>query len=107
MELKAAKKVVIITEALIEQQVIRFVTEQGVKAYTVFRNLIGKGARGIRSGECLERFCDNVRIEMVVAEEAEALAVMEAVHSKFLATKYAGIIYLEDVRILPSGKIKE
>ncbi|MBT9173222.1 MAG: Membrane-associated protein [Syntrophomonadaceae bacterium] len=105
MELIAAKKVIIITEALMEQQVLSLLKAQGAEAYTVIRNLTGQGVRGVRSGQCLAGFCENVRIELIVKEEAQAKALMEAVYNKFLAEKYAGIAYLEDVRILHHGKI--
>jgi nitrogen regulatory protein PII len=106
VELVAAKKVIIITEALMEQQVLNLLKAQGAEAYTVIRNLTGQGARGIRSGQCLEGFCENVRIELIVKEEAQAKALMEAVHTKYLEKNYAGIAYLEDVRIVPTGKFK-
>lgn len=105
MELAVAKKVVIITEAAIEEQVVRLLAAQGAKGYTVYRGLTGKGARGVRSGlGGFDKFGENVRIEVVVSEEARALSLMEAVYSKFLAEKYAGITYLEDVRVIRPGK---
>jgi nitrogen regulatory protein PII len=105
VELTPAKKVVIITEAVIEEQVIRLLNAQGVKGYTVYRNLTGKGARGVRSGlGGLEKLGENVRIEVVVAGEEQAHAIMEAVYGKFLAEKYAGITYLEDIRVIRPEK---
>jgi nitrogen regulatory protein PII len=105
MELIAAKKVVIITEALMEEPVISLLKAQGAQAYTVFRSLTGKGVRGVRSGLCLKGFCENVRIELVVEGETEAYALMEAVYNKYLAEKYAGIAYMEDVRMISRKKI--
>jgi|GEM_PF-480316 len=105
VELIAAKKVVIITEALMEEQFISLLKAQGAQAYTVFRSLTGKGARGVRSGQCLAGFCENVRIELIVEKEAEAYALMEAVYNKYLAEKYAGIAYMEDVRMIRHKKI--
>lgn len=104
VELIAAKKVVIITEALMEGQVISLLKAQGAQAYTVFRSLTGQGVRGVRSGQCLAGFCENVRIELIVEEEAAAHALMEAVHNKYLADKYAGIAYMEDVRMIRHKK---
>jgi len=105
MELAEAKKVVIIMEAVIEERVIRLLKAQGAKGYTIYRTLAGKGARGIRSGlGGLEKFGENVRIEVIVKNEDQALAVMEAVYSKFLAENYAGIAYLENVRVIRPGK---
>lgn len=105
MQLSAAKKVVIITEAVIEEQVIGLLNAQGAKGYTVYRELTGKGARGVRKGlGGLEKYGENVRIEVVVAEEKHAQSIMEAVYSKYLAEKYAGIIYLEEVRVIRPAK---
>jgi PII-like signaling protein len=105
MELVTIKKVVIITEAVIEDMVVQLISAQGAKGYTVYRDLTGKGERGLRSGVgVMEKFGVNVRIECIVATEATALTIMEAVFSKFLAKKYAGIAYLEDVRVIRPGK---
>jgi len=104
VELIAAKKVIIITEALMEKPVISLLKAQGAQAYTVIRSLTGQGARGVRSGQCLAGFCENVRIELIVEEEAQALALMEVVYNNYLAEKYAGITYMEDVRILHHKK---
>lgn len=104
MKLIAAKKVIIITEALMEQEVLSLLKAQGAQAYTVIRNLTGQGVRGVRSGQCLAGFCENVRIELIVKDEAQAYALMEAVYSKYLEKNYAGIAYLEDVRMLHHGK---
>ncbi len=98
MKLREATKVVIITEALIEEQIISLLAELGVHAYTIFREIAGEGTRGIRSGDCLGKMCSNVCIEVVIDEEARAQAVIEAVYNKFLAKHYAGIAYLENVR---------
>lgn len=104
MELVAAKKVVIITEALMEGEVLNLLKAKGAQAYTVFRSLTGQGVRGVRSGQCLAGFCENVRIELIVEEEAQARALMEAVHTKYLAEKYAGIAYMEDVSMIRHKK---
>ncbi len=100
-----AKKVVIITEAVIEEKVIQLLNTHEVKGYTVYRNLTGKGKRGIRSGlGGLLNFSENVCIEIIVSDENIALAIMEAVYEKFLADKFAGITYLEDIRVIRPEK---
>ena len=106
VQLTAAKKVVIITEAAIEEQVISLLNACGAKGYTVYRELAGKGVRRIRSGlrTWQGQFAMNVRIETVLVGEEQALYVMEEVYNKFLAEKYAGIIYLEDVRVIRTWK---
>jgi PII-like signaling protein len=105
MDFVTIKKIIIITEAVIEDMVIQLITAQGAKGYTVYRDLVGKGQRGVRSGiGVMEKFGMNVRIECIVATEEVALSIMEAVFNKFLAKKYAGIAYLEDVRVIRPEK---
>jgi len=103
--LAEAKKVVIITEAVIEEKVIQLLNTHEVKGYTVYRSLTGKGERGLRSGlGGLLNFSENVCIEIIVSDELKALAIMEAVYHKFLADKFAGIAYLEDIRVIRPEK---
>ncbi|MBS3943508.1 MAG: DUF190 domain-containing protein [Dethiobacter sp.] len=100
IELKAVKKVVVITESVIEEKILRIINEHGAKGYTVYRNVSGKGARGIRSGSGgLSSLGENVKIETLVASEEKAKAIMEKIIFKYLADKYAGIVYLEDVQV--------
>jgi len=42
---------------------------------------------------------NNVKIETLVASEEKAKAIMEKIIFKYLADKYAGIVYLEDVQV--------
>jgi nitrogen regulatory protein PII len=105
VKLAEAKKVTIITEAIIEAQVINLLNAHNVKGYTIYRDLAGKGARGIRSGSgVVEKFGKNVRIETIVSSEERAQTIMEAIYTKFLAEKYAGIIYVEDIRVVRPEK---
>ena len=103
--LAEAKKIVIITESIIEEKVIQLLNTHEVKGYTVYRNLTGKGERGIRSGfGGLVSLGENVCIELIVSDENRALVIMEAVYNKFLAKNYAGITYLEDIRVIRPKK---
>jgi nitrogen regulatory protein PII len=105
VQLAEAKKVTIITEAIIEAQVISLLNEYKVKGYTIYRDLVGKGARGIRSGSgVVEKFGKNVRIETIVSSEERARTITDAVYAKFLAEKYAGIIYVEDIQVVRPDK---
>lgn len=107
MELTLAKKIVIITEAIIEERVISLLNARGLKGYTVYRGLHGKGAHGKRSAlGAMEEFGfgENVRIDAIVTDEEQAVSVMEAVYEDFLFERYAGIAYLEDVRVIRPEK---
>jgi PII-like signaling protein len=100
MELRSAKKVVIITEAAIEEKIIRVIEAHGAKGYTVYRDITGKGSRGIRAGSGgLSTFGENVMIETIVATLETAKAIMDEIVEKYLASKYAGIVYLDDVQV--------
>ncbi len=103
--LAEAKKIVIITEAVIEEKVIQLLNSLEVKGYTVYRSLTGKGERGIRSGlGGLLNFSENICLEIIVSDENKAIVIMEAVYNKFLADKFAGITYLEDIRVIRPEK---
>jgi PII-like signaling protein len=104
MELGRAKKVVIITESMLEEQITRLLCTQGAKGYTVYHELTGKGRHGIRSGiGVLDKINTNICIEAIVAQEEMALSIMEIIHKKILNCgrgAYAGIVYLEDVCVI-------
>lgn len=103
--LAEAKKVVIITESVIEEKVVQLLNTHEVKGYTVYRHLTGKGERGIRSGfGGLVSLGENVCIELIINDEDKALTIMKAVYDKFLAKNYAGITYLEDIRVIRPEK---
>ncbi|MBS3976900.1 MAG: DUF190 domain-containing protein [Syntrophomonadaceae bacterium] len=105
MELTTAKKLVVITEAAIETDVLRIIDKQGARGYTIYRGIAGKGSRGIRSGSGgMSTFGENVRIETVVATEEKAKAIMELIINNYLANKYAGLVYLEDVQVARIAK---
>lgn len=100
MELVPAKKLVIITEAAIEAEITRIINKHGAKGYTIYRDIIGKGDRGIRAGSGgFSNYGENTRIETVVSTEEKAKAIMGEVVTGYLANRYAGIAYLEDVQV--------
>lgn len=98
-----AKKVVIITEKLIVDGVLRIIESAGATGYTV-HNTGGKGSRGIRSQDrprVVEAFA-NVQVD-VIATEPVARKIAEDVAAQYFAN-YSGITYLEDVEILRPAK---
>ena len=54
--------------------------------------------RSISGG--LSRFGENIRIEIIIENEEEAIAVAEKIYNKYLSSKYAGIVYIEDIRVI-------
>jgi nitrogen regulatory protein P-II 2 len=104
MELKNAKLVVIITEKVIENSVVRLIKSLGIKGYTIYHGVTGEGDRGVRFGSGgLGEFGENVRIETVVSSETKADLIMREVYEQYLKN-YAGIAYVQDVRVIRIDK---
>jgi len=100
LELKTVKKLVIITEAVLEEDILRIINEHNAKGYTTYRNLTGVGTRSNRSGYGdMRNFRENIRIETIISSEEKAKAIMGKIINEYLASKYAGIAYLEDVQV--------
>ena len=99
-----AKKVVIITEKVIVDRVLKIVEDAGATGYTVSA-VGGKGSRNVRS-EDRPKIVDalsNVQIEAIVGADDVANRIAEEVADTFF-TNYSGITYLEEVEILRPHK---
>jgi len=103
MEIKKAKKVVIVTEAPILNKVLDDITELGAKGYTV-QGASGKGSRGIRSFDrgVLGEIFKNYMIEIVTNEDI-ANKIAERMLEKFFV-HYAGIVYMENIELFGNEK---
>lgn len=101
--LKKAEKVIIITEKIVCSRIIDDLEEMGINAYTIYQDVSGQGDRDIRSiSGGLSRFGENIRIEVIIQDEEEAVETAEKIYRKYLNSKYAGIVYIEDVRVIDS-----
>ncbi|MEM6903415.1 MAG: hypothetical protein AAF556_09290 [Pseudomonadota bacterium] len=102
-----AKKVVIITEKIIADQVTALIEECGGSGHTVVA-AGGKGSRGIRRADRANVVGDfaNVKIEVITdsMEVAEAIATRTA---ETFFENYSGITYLEEVEILRPHKFHQ
>lgn len=99
--LKKVEKVIIITERIISSRIIKYLDTLGIKAYTIYQDVSGQGEREMRSiSGGLSRFGENIRIEIIIDNEEEAIDVAEKIYNKYLSSKYAGIVYLEDIRVI-------
>ena len=99
--LKSAEKIIIITERIICSRIIEYLESLGIKAYSIYQDVSGQGERGMRSiSGGLSRFGENIRIEIIIENEEEAIAVAEKIYNKCLSSKYAGIVYIEDIRVI-------
>ena len=89
----------VITEATIEQALLREVDRLGVRGYTVW-DARGRGNRGTRDGSWTESV--NIRIEMV-CPRSQAEAVLGYLQTRYYAD-YAMVGFLQDVEVLRPGK---
>jgi len=97
MEFHKVKKVVIVTESSILDEVIKTIDNLGGGGYTV-SEVTGKGAKGIRRGaSMLVDLFKNVKID-IIADEKTAKDIAMEVGAKFFKN-YAGIVYMEDVEV--------
>lgn len=105
MEFHKTKKVVIVTEASILDDVIEMVMELEAPGYTI-TGVTGRGMRGGVRPEisALRNLLKTVRIDIITSEEvAKKIAV--TVVEKFFK-HYAGIVYIEDVEIIRLEKFR-
>lgn len=99
-----AKKVVIITEKLILDGVLKIVEGAGATGYTVHA-AGGKGSRNIRS-EDRPRVVDafaNVQVDVIVSKTEVAHRIAEEVAATYFEN-YSGITYIQDVEVLRPHK---
>ncbi len=96
MQLYKTKKVTIITEAVILDNVIKITKELGADGYTVDR-VAGKGESGGRFGYDIGGMLSNVRIEIITTEEL-AKKIATEVEDRYF-TNFAGIVYLQNVEV--------
>ena len=99
-----AHKIVIITEKILTDKVIKLIDESGATGYTI-TSAGGKGSRGVRSesrGSVGDNFA-NVKIEVILADEQMARNIGNSVAAKYF-DNYSGITYLEPVEIVRPQK---
>ena len=89
----------VITEATIEQALLREFDRLGVRGHTVW-DARGRGNRGMRDGSWEESA--NIRIEMV-CPRSQAEAVLGYLQARYYAD-YAMVGFLQDVEVLRPGK---
>lgn len=106
MEIKTGKRLVIVTEEYISDQVIAMITELGAGGYTVIPITEGKGKRGVRSGvRFAGRLLKNVRIEIITKEEI-AESIGAAMVERF-AEHHPCLVYMGDVQVIHCNEMGE
>ncbi len=100
-----ATMVVIITEKLIAEGVIKIVNGCGATGYTV-SEAGGKGSRNIRSSakQTIVEGSGNIRIEVITADEELATRIAEEVAAAYFEN-FSGIAYLQEVTVLRPRKL--
>jgi len=110
MGFSTLKRVTIITEALIKDDIIKHIVSHGARGYTIDtvygRGQTGKGLRGergLRDDESLiGDHLRNVKIEVITSKEA-AEKILSSVVEKFFKN-YSGIIYMHDIEVVRAEK---
>lgn len=97
--LTTRKLLTIITEAAIEQPMLRDLERLGAHGYTI-TNARGKGSRGVRDAGW--EASANIRVE-VICEWNTARAIAEHLKAQYY-DNYAMIIMLNDVQVLRPDK---
>ena len=99
MQTKHRKLLTIVTEALLEQRMVRELERLGARGYTI-TDARGKGGRGIRDAGW--ESSGNIRIE-VVCESATATAIAAHLQDQYYDNS-AMILFIGDVEVLRPGK---
>ncbi|MGJ8672222.1 P-II family nitrogen regulator [Rubritalea sp.] len=92
------KKITIIGERLLKEQLIELIKSHGATGYTLTA-CEGEGSRGVNASDWEGR---NVQIETIVSPE-NADAILEAVCTKY-TDHYAVIAYHSDVTVMRKDK---
>lgn len=105
MELTELQKVVIVTETIIKDKLLKHIISMGAKGYTI-DTVCGKGERGVRGDDVTAPgdFSRNIKVEIITTEEIAEKIASSVIDNFF--KNYAGIVYIEDVRVVRSKKFE-
>jgi len=92
------KLVTIVTERILEDRILRKITELGAKGYTLTQ-ATGKGSRGVRASEWEG---PDTRIEVLVSREIADLIVEYIADNLF--EHYAVIVFVQDAEVVRGEK---
>jgi len=98
MQFYKAKKLTIITEAVILDGVLETACKLGACGYTI-GHASGKGERGVRTAiGPIESLLKNVKIEIIINEEIARKIAAEVAERFF--KHYAGIVFIGEVEVI-------
>ena len=91
--MQAAKKVEIICDSLEVKNVIKLLEDFGITGYTIIRDVVGKGGRGMRAGDDLTEVFKNSWI-LTVCSDDKIPQLVEAIRP--ILKKFGGICLVSD-----------
>ncbi|MCF8260985.1 MAG: hypothetical protein K9J12_09440 [Melioribacteraceae bacterium] len=95
--MKQVKKIEIIADSLEINKILAKLEANGVTGYTVIKDVIGKGERGVRGGDGLSDVLKNSLI-ITVCEPGQVKAISEAVQPEL--KKFGGVCLISDAQWL-------
>ncbi len=101
---RQASKLVIVTEKLLLNKIVKIIDESGATGYTVV-GAGGKGSRNVRSSgqPTVGDVYSNIKIEVLTASRDIAVKISDEIAANFFED-YSGITYICDVEVLYAHK---
>jgi nitrogen regulatory protein PII len=93
--MQAIKRVEIVTDSLEIQEVIDVIESIGITGYTLIRDVLGKGERGVQGGDELTGVFKNSLL-LVACKDAEVPGLVEAIRP--MLKKRGGICLVSDAQ---------
>lgn len=93
--MQAIKRVEIVTDSLEMEEVIDMVESLGIAGYTLIRDVLGKGERGVQSGDELTGVFKNSLL-LVACKDEEVVGLVEAIRP--MLKKRGGICLVSDAQ---------
>jgi len=94
---QAAKRVEIICDTVEVKNVVEILEGIGVTGYTIIRDVVGKGGRGMRRGDDLTDVFKNSMI-LTVCDDKQIPEVVEAIRP--ILKKFGGICLISDTHFV-------
>lgn len=92
--MKPVAKVEIIIDSMEVKNVMKLLDEVGVSGYSIINNVVGKGSRGVMTGDVFTDLFESSYV-LVVCEEKEMHRIVEAIRP--IINKFGGICIVSDV----------
>ena len=91
--MQAAKKIEIICDSVEVNNLIKILESTGVTGYTIIRDVVGKGGRGIRRGDELTDVFKNSMI-ITVCDAEQIPAIVESIRP--VLKRFGGVCLVSD-----------